>query len=71
MGLQRVGHDGAAFTFTMAFLSLILCICLFLASWVSIAMCGLSLAAASRDYSLAVVCGLLPAVASLAVGHRL
>ena len=34
-------------------------------------MCGFSLVAAIRGYSLVVVCELLTVVASLAVGHRL
>ena len=39
--------------------------------WVSIAVCGLSLVAASRSYSLAVECGLLVVVASLVVAFGL
>ena len=39
--------------------------------WVLIAVLGLSLVAGSGGYSLAVVCGLLTAVASLVADHRL
>ena len=39
--------------------------------WVSIAVCGLSLVAARRSYSLAVECGLLVVVASLVVAFGL
>ena len=42
---------------------------LFWRCWFSIAALGLSLAMASRGYSLAVVCRLLTAVASLIEGH--
>ena len=42
-----------------------------LACWVFVAAHGLSLIAASEGYSLTAVCGLLIAVASLAVEHRL
>ena len=39
--------------------------------WVFVAMCKLSRVAASRGYSLAVVCGFLTEEASLAVEHGL
>ena len=39
--------------------------------WVFVAMCELFQVSASRGYSLAVVCGLLLAVASLIVEHGL
>ena len=39
--------------------------------WVFVALCGLSLVAGSRGYSLVVVWGLLTVVASLVVEHRL
>ena len=39
--------------------------------WVFIAVCGFSLVAVSGDYCLVVVLGILIAVASLAVEHRL
>ena len=42
---------------------------IFLPRWVFVASCGLSLAAASRGYSLAVERGLLIAVASLMGAH--
>ena len=44
---------------------------LFLGALVFITVHGFSLAAGSRSYSLAAVCRLLIAVASLAVKHRL
>ena len=71
MGLQRVGHDRAVFTFIMAFSSLILCIC-FILGELGLHCCVWAFsAAASGGHSLAVVCGLLPVVASRAVGHGL
>ena len=52
------------FFFLILFMSFWLC-------WVSVAACGLSLIAASRDHFLVVVCGLLIVVASLGAEHRL
>jgi len=46
-------------------------ICIFWLHWVFVALHGLSLAAVSGDYSLAVVHRLLIAVASLVAEHRL
>ena len=54
--------------FLHAFLKKFIYFCL---HWVFVAVRGLSLVAASGAYSFIVVCGLLIAVASLVVEHRL
>ena len=46
-------------------------ICLLLLCSILVAVCGLSVAAVSRDYSPAAVCDLLIALASLVAKHEL